>query len=435
LFPKHKEDQLAFSFAKKVSMVKNIYEGLSWYLRKVNKPHGRIKLHNIILTEDFTCKLADYGLGVPEHYGSLEENVEHWYRTSLLQYMAPEVVANPASVSHRSDLFSLGMVIATLFNEKRPFEECGNAAEIVQKLKSHELPSLCSEVRTNPKLLEIVETCRQAVPDSRSQKPFSDPKRWADIIGFASTKGNDVARKFWVDLVAESKDKASSTWEALEGGFKREISDWETLVCPPKTGNDFRKCLRVLFTGEEGQALKEQNVVIKKQYYDKVVASFPGESLRDMLLQMISIVKEDYFYGFCSREKSEAIINYAIHRKKLRFPFLVRLSERSEDPVVLVHVIADPKNTRELTVQHRSIAAKEYSSKGILVFVHDFAQNIKLQSVPTHPERPFASSLDQKFVLLDNVYVSTSAAKSKGAGGSFLVSTTNSKSSKVKVIN
>eukprot|EP01124_Arcella_intermedia_P033554 TRINITY_DN8071_c0_g1_i1.p1 TRINITY_DN8071_c0_g1~~TRINITY_DN8071_c0_g1_i1.p1 ORF type:complete len:678 (-),score=99.73 TRINITY_DN8071_c0_g1_i1:85-2118(-) len=437
LFPKHKEDRLAFSFAKKVSMVKNIYEGLSWYLRKVNKPHGRIKLHNIILTEDFTCKLADYGLGVPEHYGSLEENVEHWFRTSLLQYMAPEVVGNPGAVSHRSDMFSLGMVIVALFNERKPFDDCKDAAAVVQKLKAHDLPALCVEIKSNPKLLEIVDTCRQSVPDSRSQRPFADPKRWDEIIGFASTKGNDVARKFWTEIVSlpESKDKTSTTWELLEGGLKREISDWDTLICPPKTGTDYRKCLRVLFTGEEGQALKEENVIIKKSYYDKVVASFPGDSLRDMILQMISVVKEDWFYGFCSREKSEAIINYAIHRKKIRFPYLVRLSERSEDPVVLVHVIADPKNTRELTVQHRSIASKEYASKGLPSFVHDFAQTFKLQPVPTHPERPFSSSLDQKFVLLENVFVSTSAARSKGAGGSFLVSTTGSKSSKVKMIN
>ncbi|CAI9299810.1 unnamed protein product [Lactuca saligna] len=97
-----------------------IARGLDYLHRGCNTRilHLDIKPHNILLDEDFCPKIADFGLA--KLYSRKDSIVSMLEARGTIGYIAPEVVnRNFGGVSHKSDVYSYGMLILEMVGGRK----------------------------------------------------------------------------------------------------------------------------------------------------------------------------------------------------------------------------------------------------------------------------------------------------------------------------
>ena len=93
----------------------------------VNIVHRDIKPDNIMITENNTVRLIDFGLSKANKNGQSLHTV-----AGTPYYMAPEVLEG--SYTSKADIWSLGVLLYTLVSGYLPFQG-NNAAEVFRKIK------------------------------------------------------------------------------------------------------------------------------------------------------------------------------------------------------------------------------------------------------------------------------------------------------------
>ena len=142
--------------------------------------HRDIKPQNVMVTPEGRVKLMDFGLAkAPGRIDGADET-----RAALtapgaffgtLQYMSPEQLEGSAA-DHRSDIFSLGMVIYQLFAVKHPFAGVTTAATITA-ITSRSAPRLSETAPHAPRGLDrVLAKALARVPAERYQST-------ADLLG------------------------------------------------------------------------------------------------------------------------------------------------------------------------------------------------------------------------------------------------------------
>ncbi len=116
-------------------IVEQVFSGLG-ALHALGILHRDVKSSNILVTDDGTVKLADFGLVKGDDLGATLTADGSAIGTPA--YMAPEVIrGEPATV--RSDLYSVGVVLFELLTGGLPFEG-GSAVEVASKHLSQPPP-------------------------------------------------------------------------------------------------------------------------------------------------------------------------------------------------------------------------------------------------------------------------------------------------------
>ncbi len=143
--------------------------------KRLSVVHRDVSPHNVILGFDGSVKLLDFGVAtsaVTEHDDGLI--VGKWL------YMAPEAVSNQP-VDHRSDLFSLGVILYLLCSGTMPFNG-RDPKQIVSKIRAAEYKPL-QEVSPNipERLCTLTARLLSANPDDRPQRGQDVAAELADI--------------------------------------------------------------------------------------------------------------------------------------------------------------------------------------------------------------------------------------------------------------
>ncbi len=139
------------------------------HAHKVGVIHRDIKPNNILLCDDGTIKVMDFGLAkVVQEHGS-QVTVTH-AAAGTLYYMSPEQVKGLRNVDTRSDIYSIGMTLYEMLAGRTPFER-GESEFVIQKqIVEGKIPS---PLKYNPLIpKELVKVILKSIdkdPENRYQ--------------------------------------------------------------------------------------------------------------------------------------------------------------------------------------------------------------------------------------------------------------------------
>lgn len=112
--------------------------------------HRDLKPENVMLLDDGTVRLFDFGLAAPERSMSPRLTAND-LRIGTPHYMAPEYIQTGA-IDQRSDLYALGVVLFELLTGRTPF--CGPAYKVMHAKISRPAPRLRSLLPEVPEALD-----------------------------------------------------------------------------------------------------------------------------------------------------------------------------------------------------------------------------------------------------------------------------------------
>ncbi|XP_048200340.1 PAS domain-containing serine/threonine-protein kinase isoform X2 [Perognathus longimembris pacificus] len=169
------------------------------YLRAQGIIHRDIKDENIVIAEDFTIKLIDFGSAAYLERGKL-----FYTFCGTIEYCAPEVLMGNPYRGPELEMWSLGVTLYTLIFEENPFCE----VEETMEATLHP-PYLVSQ-----ELMNLVSGLLQPSPEMRTtlEKLVQDP--WV-------TQPVNLADYTWEEVCRISKPEASNLCTStLEAGYR-----------------------------------------------------------------------------------------------------------------------------------------------------------------------------------------------------------------------
>jgi len=152
------------SVKETTSLICQIAEGLQ-AAHNTGIVHRDIKSGNLMLTTSGKVKILDFGLAFSTDNGQLssEESI-----SGSLAYMSPEQLKG-GDIDHRSDIWSLGIVIYEMLSGKLPFN--GEYEQAIEYSILNEDFTPLSRITSNssPVLEKVINKCLQKNPSDRYQ--------------------------------------------------------------------------------------------------------------------------------------------------------------------------------------------------------------------------------------------------------------------------
>jgi eukaryotic-like serine/threonine-protein kinase len=154
--------------------------------------HRDLKPENILLTRDGRVKILDFGLAKAASQGhagaatqTMAVHTEPGTVMGTVGYMSPEQIRG-ATVDHRSDIFSFGVLLYELFSGNRAFQ-ADTSVETMTAILKQDPPELAETVPAGVR--QIVMHCLEKDPANR----FQSARDLAFALGNVSQSGSHAA--------------------------------------------------------------------------------------------------------------------------------------------------------------------------------------------------------------------------------------------------
>ncbi len=172
-------DALRSGSVDPLAVVPQICEALQ-YAHARGVVHRDIKPENILIDRSGRVKIADFGLAKILGTAGQEALTQTRVRMGTPQYMAPEQIECPATVDHRADLYSLGVVLYEMLTGELPlgrFERPSQRACLDLRLDDVVLRALEKQVEKRYQhAVDMQRDLRRA-----SRPPLVHPSLWTPL--------------------------------------------------------------------------------------------------------------------------------------------------------------------------------------------------------------------------------------------------------------
>jgi len=157
------ERQGSFSEPEALSIFNDVLRGLN-YAHSRGVIHRDVKPSNILLNKNGTAKIMDFGI-------ALTAGGRRLTKTGLTlgtpQYMSPEQITRPKQLDHRTDVYSMGIVLYEMLAGKVPFDGKTDF-EIKQKQVNEPPPDIRLIVSDISNMLaNVLNKALEKEPDNR----------------------------------------------------------------------------------------------------------------------------------------------------------------------------------------------------------------------------------------------------------------------------
>ena len=144
--------------------------------------HRDINPRNVLITEDDTVKIMDFGLAKILQASDVTVTQT---RAGTLYYMSPERVKGLSKIDHRSDLYSLGMTFYEVLTGTVPFDKDAPDLKILETIVKGQLPPPSNYNSEIPKdLSTIIMKSLEEEPANR----FETAEKLSETLKFFESK-------------------------------------------------------------------------------------------------------------------------------------------------------------------------------------------------------------------------------------------------------
>jgi serine/threonine protein kinase len=160
-----REKKAGMSYKQSIDVGIQLADGLA-IAHEHGVVHRDIKPDNIMIRKDGIAQIMDFGLA--KLRGSVSRLTKQGSTVGTAGYMSPEQVQG-LEADHRSDIFSLGVVLYELFTGQLPFKGVHETALAYEIVNVDPAPMASLKPEIDPNLDAIVLECLAKEPDERTQ--------------------------------------------------------------------------------------------------------------------------------------------------------------------------------------------------------------------------------------------------------------------------
>lgn len=172
-----------------VEIIKSIVKTLD-FIHSQGVLHRDLKPDNIIVTPDGVPTLLDFGLSKLIDYTSIIQTGEH---VGTFHYMSPEQIIDSKNIDHRSDFFSVGVIMYQLLTGVIPFD-APNLPALIDQIQNR-YPVTPSDI--NPTITNRVEN---VILKLLEKQPYSRLQNATDIARAFDEELPEKERKLTLEI-------------------------------------------------------------------------------------------------------------------------------------------------------------------------------------------------------------------------------------------
>jgi eukaryotic-like serine/threonine-protein kinase len=168
--------------------------------------HRDIKPENIMIRKDGIVQIMDFGLAKLRETSGVSRLTKAGTTMGTMGYMSPEQVQG-LDVDHRSDIFSLGVVLYELFTGEPPFKGVHETAIMYEIVNVDPSPISTVKEGIDPELDRIILECLEKDKDERCQSAKELAK---DLRKVKKSTGHRKSRVYNVSDIQSRKSEFSN---------------------------------------------------------------------------------------------------------------------------------------------------------------------------------------------------------------------------------
>eukprot|EP00029_Vermamoeba_vermiformis_P009351 TRINITY_DN4633_c1_g1_i1.p1 TRINITY_DN4633_c1_g1~~TRINITY_DN4633_c1_g1_i1.p1 ORF type:complete len:529 (-),score=229.48 TRINITY_DN4633_c1_g1_i1:181-1767(-) len=317
---------IEISLIQKVKWAKDIAQGMNWL--HCSKPpiiHRDLKPTNLLVDENWTVKLCDFGLSAVKRSESLQDN---GVAPGTPLWMSPEVLRGKP-LNEKSDVYSFAIVLWEVMTRKEPFETHDSYNNFVRAVcDKRERPPIPADVPAPIK--KLMEAAWNEDPSARPS--FDQIINYLDEAMIECALDNDMdAQGLW-----SNNFKGKDTVDFAK--FAKAL--YATLKLPPPGPKDLQfRLLSALCALSNKRDDRQVATLERFSLFTKWFGPLKGAK-KNILDTMQTVCENPWFHGDIERPGSETLLE---PQKPGTYLVRVSLTEPEKTPFTISKVGKDGK--------------------------------------------------------------------------------------------